>query len=225
MAHENCACVARFDGICSWILASRLSRRHPALRRLVKVVGPLQTSIPRGYSTNEAILRAVVGQMLSSKAAAAIRSRLIAKYGSAEGVFQWVASGPPPRGPGDGLSRSKRKALRAWWQYCNQGAIDPGVAWSRLSTEDLRAAVSGVYGLGHWSADMLAIFLLGRLDVWPVGDAGLDRARAVVFRRMGDRQFFRLIEGHESLVAVYLWEVLNRDLGHGFGRRTRPQPH
>lgn len=218
MDHSTCRCQAVFDGQCSWALARRLARRHRALRRLFQIVGPLQTEIPRSHSTHEAILRAVIGQMVSSQAAAAIRTRLIARHGTPEGVFRWAARGGTPRGPGGGLTLVKRKALRAWWAYCDEGADDPARVWKTLSTPDLRTAVSSLYGLGPWSADILGIFLLGRLGIWPVGDVGLERARAVVFRGVGKREFAKIIAGYESLVAVYLWEVLNRGLAPSFTR-------
>lgn len=217
--HNACQCQALFEGNCSWSLARRVARRHPTLRRLFNIVGPLQTKVPRGHSTNEAILRVIIGQMLSSKAASAIRTRLMEAHGSAEGVFRWAAKGRAPRGPGGGLSLVKRKALRAWWQYCQEGANDPAEGWRTLTNAQLRDAVSQMYGLGSWSADILGIFLMGRLGIWPVGDVGLDRARAMVFRGVGKREFFEMIDGHESLVAVYLWEVLNRDLTHHFRGR------
>jgi DNA-3-methyladenine glycosylase II len=153
--------------------------------------------------------------MVSSKAAAAIHSRLLAHHGSAEEVFRWAASGPAPKGPGGGLTRIKRKTLRAWWKYCEEGSVDPASDWKKLTREDLRKTVSGLYGLGPWTADILGIFLIGRLDIWPIGDTGLRRARAAVFGRLNDRRFFKRISGYESLVAVYLWELLNRNLeGH-----------
>lgn len=214
--HTTCQCQALFEGKCSWSLARRVARRHPTLRLLFRVVGPLQTKVPRGLSTHEAILRVIIGQMLSSKAASAIRLRLMEEHGSAEGVFRWAAKGRAPRGPGGGLSLVKRKALRAWWQYCHEGADDPAEVWRTLSNADLRDAVSQLYGLGTWSADVLGIFSMGRLGIWPVGDVGLDRARAIVFRGVGKREFSKIIAGHESLVAVYLWEVLNRDLTRHF---------
>lgn len=221
MASNACGCVAWFEGLCACRLAGRLARRDPALRTLVQVVGPIQTKIPRGYSTNEAVLRAVVGQMVSSKAASAIHSRLLARHGSAEDVFRWAASGPAPKGPGGGLTRIKRKTLRAWWRYCEEGRVDPSSHWKKLTREELRKTVSGLYGLGPWSADILGIFLMGRLDIWPIGDAGLKRARTVVFGRISDRRFFRVIDGYESLAAVYFWELLNRKLEGPFRARSR----
>jgi len=220
VSHGTCECRALFNGVCSWSLARRLARRHESLRRLFRVVGPLQTEVPRGYSTHEGILRAIVSQMVSSKAAAAIRTRLLEKHGSVEAVFRWAARGRTPTTPGGGLTLNKRKALRAWWKHCAEGARDPAVEWARLSSADLREAVSELYGLGPWSADVLGIFQMGRLDIWPVGDVGLERARAVVFRGMRNREFRRIIGGYESLVATYLWEVLNRDLLDAFSSRS-----
>ncbi|HEY6784941.1 MAG TPA: hypothetical protein VI159_08310, partial [Gemmatimonadales bacterium] len=103
--------------------------------------------------------------------------------------------------------------------YCREGADDPAEVWRALSNTELRDAVSQMYGLGSWSADVLGIFLMGRLGIWPVGDVGLDRARALVFRGVGKREFPKIIAGYESLVAVYLWEVLNRDLTGHFRNR------
>lgn len=210
-AQTRCPCVTRLGDACACELAAVLAPRHLAIRRLFDTVGTLAIQIPSRGSANDAVLRSVIGQMLSTQAARAIRRRVLGKWPSSVQVFRWACRTAATPGPLLGLSQRKRKALAAWWRYSRRR---PSVrtAWARLPTAEFRAEICSIHGLGPWTADMLGIFLLGRPDIWPSTDAGVRRASMVVFAGVGKAKLPQIIRGYESVVALYLWEVLNRRL-------------
>lgn len=69
-----------------------------------------------------------------------------------------------------------------------------------------------IWGFGRWSADMIGIFHLGRMDIWPESDAGIKKACKLVFRTDQYYKIKKHISGCETVAAIYLWELLNRNL-------------
>jgi 3-methyladenine DNA glycosylase/8-oxoguanine DNA glycosylase len=63
---------------------------------------------------------------------------------------------------------------------------------------------------------MIAIFYLGRMDVWPETDGGILRACKAVFGTDEYSQINKHIKGHETVTAVYLWELINKNLVYRF---------
>ena len=75
-----------------------------------------------------------------------------------------------------------------------------------------RLQICKMWGFGRWSADMLAIFYLGRLDVWPSTDGGIKTACKIFFNTNKEEEMKLYIKGHETIAAVYLWETINKKI-------------
>jgi DNA-3-methyladenine glycosylase II len=147
-----------------------LSRRDPVLKRLIATVGPCTLwHTPDHFA---ALVRSIVAQQISGKAARAISGRLEAAL-APDGVTPtaiMAASEETLRGAG--LSSAKTRSLRDLAEKVYTGVV-------RL--DDLHAAddesvierLIPVRGIGRWTAQMFLVFSLGRLDVLPVDDFGL----------------------------------------------------
>jgi DNA-3-methyladenine glycosylase II len=105
-----------------------------------------------------------------------------------------------------GLSQAKLRALEELARAVLEGRLD----LERLGELDDRAARSwllGFRGIGPWTADMVLLFHLDRLDVWPTGDAALRRA---VVRRFGPtidpNALGERWRPWRSLAALWLWQ-------------------
>lgn len=196
-----------------------LSARHPNLKLLVKTVGTLGYEIPIWDSVEDAVVYAVIGQMLSASVANSIIRRLTEALGSSKGVIRWASQNSDKHGPLLCVSQRKRKALAEWSAYVS---ADTKIlkSWSRLSLNAYRNEVKKIWGFGDWAADMIAIFYLGRMDVWPESDAGIKKACRVVFRKREESRIVEYVNGCESIAALYLWELLNRKLISDFENRT-----
>lgn len=114
------------------------------------------------------IMRVIIGQQVSVKAAAAIAGRVADIVGENPGPDD-LAKVDDDTLRAAGLSRPKIKYVRSLCETVNAGIL-PIEKLPDMSDEDAIAAITAVKGLGGWSAHMYLMFSLGRPDIWPVGD-------------------------------------------------------
>src|SRR5437660_405483 len=141
-----------------------LARRDPILKRLIAGVGPC--TLWHEPSRFAALVRSIISQQISTKAARAILAL------SDEGLRA------------AGLSANKARSLRDLSEKVHSGLV-PLDEIHALEDEDVIARLVPVRGIGRWTAQMFLIFSLGRLDVLPVDDLGL---------RAGVRDVYALAE-------------------------------
>ena len=123
-----------------------------------------------------ALLRAIVGQQLSTKVAAIIWGRLLERFGGRAPTPQQVLDDDPDElRAAVGLSRAKTTYLRSLAEHVLSGELDLDHV-STLSDEELITELTAVKGLGVWTAHMFLMFQLERPDVLAVGDLGVRRA-------------------------------------------------
>jgi DNA-3-methyladenine glycosylase II len=188
-----------------------LAARDPRLKRLVTLAHPIPREIPDPRPISHLAVRTIVAQLLSTAAARTISERLLAAHGSVEGVITWAMAAGDDDPPSHGLSRSKRKAIAAWGRFLGEHG-DPRERWVALDAEPLLAEIMALRGFGRWSAEMLAIFGFGHRDIWPEGDAGVQRVMRRLFPRMKGPGQRRLVAGHGTLAALSCWTVIDRGL-------------
>jgi len=139
--------------------------------------GPLPwRTRPRGFP---GLLQAIVGQQISTAAAAAIWRRLGAVEGALDPAGLLALDDQALRGAG--LSRPKVAHARALAEAFVAGRLSDRVI-ERLDDEAAVALISGVRGLGRWSAEVFLLFAHARPDVFPAGDLALQAAAQSLFR-------------------------------------------
>jgi DNA-3-methyladenine glycosylase II len=145
--------------------------RDPVLARLVALAGPI-THRPRDPDGPfGALVRAIVYQQLAGRAAHAIHGRVRAAVGDTL-TPETLSAVPDDTLRAAGLSANKLASLRDLSAEILNGGIDLRRS-SRLTDDELIAALATVRGIGRWTAEMYLIFELRRLDVWPVDDLGV----------------------------------------------------
>jgi DNA-3-methyladenine glycosylase II len=190
---------------------TRILSKHPALKKVINSVGSLGFDIPIWLSINDAVIYAVIGQMLSISASASIINRLYQEFGSSCAVLEWAQKSCYKKGPIRGVSQRKRKALRVWRLYAKNN-YGKWKKWTKMPLSEYREEICSIWGFGRWSADMIAIFHLGRMDVWPETDSGIQKSSRLVFGIDNYDTISRLISGCETVAALYLWELINKKL-------------
>jgi 3-methyladenine DNA glycosylase/8-oxoguanine DNA glycosylase len=192
-----------------------LARRDPVLRDLMRAHGPCGLSARQHTDPFKALIRAIVGQQLSTKAAATIFARFEALYDSFPTPAHVIAT-PDERLRGVGLSGQKLGYLRDLCERMVSGEL-PLQALDDLDDESVVERLTQVKGIGRWTAEMFLIFRLARPDVLPVGDLGIVKAvqRAYKLRKAptADR-LVRIGEAwrpYRSVACWYLWASLNND--------------
>ena len=190
-----------------------LARRDPILRDLMRSHGPCGLADRQHTDPFKALIRAIVGQQLSTKAAATIFARFEALFDAFPTPAQ-VTAMPDGRLRGVGLSAQKAGYLRDLCRCIEEGVLPIG-ALDRMDDEAVIETLTQVKGVGRWTAEMFLIFRLQRPDVLPVGDLGIVKAvqRAYKLRRAPtpDR-LTRIGEAwrpYRSVACWYLWASLN----------------
>ena len=193
----------------------RALSKYPPLKKLIRLIGPLDYNIPIWPSINDAVLYAVIGQMLSISASSSIIKRLHKQLGSSRNIMLWAQKNCFKKGPAIGVSQRKRKALRAWSIYAadNNGRQKH---WKNMPLDEYNNEICSIWGFGRWSADMIAIFHLGRMDIWPETDNGIKKVSRLIFGTDRYSMIKRHIAGCETVAALYFWELLNKNLASHF---------
>jgi len=185
------------------------------LRRLIDTypVDPRAWRRGRPKDAYGALLRSIIGQQLSTKAAATIYGRVIEPWGRAPAPEELLAADPETLRAA-GLSRAKVAYVRDLAAHVLDGSL-PVDTLHRLPDEEVSERLIAVKGLGRWTADMFLMFHLRRPDVLPVGDLGIRRAVERAYRLPELPTPAELTEiaepwrPHRTLACLYLWESLD----------------
>jgi DNA-3-methyladenine glycosylase II len=161
-----------------------------------------------------ALLRSIVGQQLSTKAARSIYGRLIEIFDGHAPTPRQLLEADPERIRAAGLSRSKVAYLRDLAAHVEEGTLEldrlPDLPDEAVSTQ-----LTAIKGIGQWTADMFLMFHLGRPDVLPVGDLGIRRAVQVEYRmrKLPDPKRLERVarpwRPHRTLACLFLWSSLD----------------
>ena len=157
--------------------AAHLRAADPVLAKIVDVYGPLDL-VPehrRGREHYAALVRSIVGQQLSVKAAASIYARVEAMFDDHAPTPEQILAAGTDALRGAGLSRAKVVYLRSLAEHVIDGSLELE-RLDQLPDEEVLAELVAVKGLGTWTGQMFLMFQLARPDVLPVGDLGIRRA-------------------------------------------------
>lgn len=194
--------------------AGDLRRADPVLAALIDAIGPLEEPPPHA-DHYAALVRAIVGQQLSTKAARAIHARLLERFGGRPPAPEEIlAADPDELREASGLSRAKVAFLRSLAEHVSSGELELD-RMGELPDDAVIAELTAVKGIGVWSAHMFLVFQLGRPDVLPVGDLGIRRAveRAYGLRDLPSAEELERVaepwRPHRTLACLYLWRSLD----------------
>jgi DNA-3-methyladenine glycosylase II len=183
-----------------------LIRADPDLGLILDRAGPLpwRTRAP-GFP---GLLQAIVAQMISNQAAAAIWGRLRALPGALDPAGLLLLSDESLRGAG--LSRPKVAHARILAEVFQSGKLT-AAGLEALDDAEVIALIAAIKGLGVWTAEIYLVFALQRMDVFPAGDIALAAAVADLKgleQRPGPKALRELAEAWRparSLAARLLW--------------------
>ena len=164
----------------------------------------------------EALAESIAYQQLSGKAAATIWKRVRALYPKGKRLNPALVLKTPDRKlRAAGLSRSKVAAIKDLAAKAIDGTVPSAQALAKMTDEEIIDRLITVRGIGRWTVEMLLLFDLGRPDVWPIHDYGVQKGFAKTFGRRKlpkPKQLMKLGEKfrpHRSVAAWYFWRALD----------------
>lgn len=193
-----------------------LAATDPRLAALIARARPYDVAAQPLVRPFHALAESIAYQQLSGKAAATIFGRVRALYPGRKWLDpKLVLATPDEKLRGCGLSGGKTAALKDLAAKALDGTVPSGRMLARMKDEEIIERLTAVRGIGRWTVEMLLIFELGRLDVWPVADYGVQKGFAKTFGRKKlptTKQFARIGEKwrpYRSVAAWYFWRALD----------------
>ncbi len=200
--------------------AKALASADPVMAALIERIGEidLETRLRRRSEERPpdaygALLRAIVGQQLSTKAARTIYLRVLDVFDGATPTPEQLLEASEEELRGAGLSGRKVEYLRDLASHVLSGELELD-ALDQLPDEEAIEEIVAVRGLGRWTAEMFLLFHLERPDVLSGGDLGIRKAVQVEYELEEMPAPERVLEigepwrPHRSLASLYLWESL-----------------
>jgi 3-methyladenine DNA glycosylase/8-oxoguanine DNA glycosylase len=195
-----------------------LKRVDPILAGVIESVGPCRIRVSPEGTHFQALTRSIVFQQLSGKAAATILSRVTALFPGATPTPEAVQATSDEQLRAAGLSRQKISYLRDLSSKVASGAL-PLDAVETMDDDDLIDHLVQVKGIGRWTAQMFLMFRLGRRNVLPELDLGIQNAirRAYRMRKRPTPKQVKRVGAkwapHSTVACWYLWRSLDNGDG------------
>jgi DNA-3-methyladenine glycosylase II len=197
-----------------------LAASDPKMAALIERMGEIdiatrlrRRSEERPADAYGALLRAIVGQQLSTKAARTIYGRVLELFDGATPSPEQLLEASEEELRACGLSGRKVEYVRDLASHVLSGELELD-RLGELADEEAVAEIVAVRGLGQWTAEMFLIFHLERPDVLSGGDLGIRKAVQIEYGLEEMPPPARVLEigeawrPHRSLASLYLWESL-----------------
>src|SRR5712671_1665888 len=200
------------------VAVAHLKKVDPVMAQVIEKVGKYKGWPSSGGTHFDAVARSIVFQQLAGKAAGTIHGRFQGLYGGRTPLPAELATTSDEQLRSIGLSRQKSAYLKDLGSRVTAGEL-PIETLHELSDEEIITALTQVKGIGRWTAQMFLMFRLGRLDVLPELDLGIQNAihRAYGLRkRPTPKDVLRIgakWRPYASVASWYLWRSLENGDG------------
>jgi DNA-3-methyladenine glycosylase II len=193
-----------------------LSAVDKTLAAHIKAIGPCSLEPKRSRTPFYSLAQSIAYQQLTGKAAETIWGRVVASQGGVQKVTPAnILSTSPDVLRSAGLSHAKVASLLDLADHAQRRIIPGWAALEKLDDEEIIERISSVRGIGPWTVQMMLIFSLGRLDVLPATDYGVQKGFSVVYRKKELPKPKELIayaerwKPYRSIASWYMWRALD----------------
>ena len=195
---------------------ARLRRVDRQLARVIKQAGPFTHRPQKMQSPFQSLLRAIVSQQLSGKAAESIFRRVSELYPARSALKpEAVLKTPDQKLRAAGLSRAKVLAVKDLSAKVLEGAVPTLAKLKKMDDEEIVSRLIEVRGVGRWTVEMMLMFRLGRPDVLPATDFGVRKGFMLTYgtRNMPTPKALlehgQLWRPFRSVASWYLWRAVD----------------
>jgi len=190
-----------------------LRGRCDRLRQFIDTHGALELTVRREHDLFNALSRAIVYQQLSGKAAGTIHGRFAGLFAGEIPEAGQAGALSMEQLRSVGLSRNKALAIQDLAEKTLDGSLASMRRMARMDDGQLIENLCTVRGVGPWTAQMLLIFNLGRPDVMPATDLGVQKGVQAVYRMRAlpsPEQVLRKtrhLSPYRSAASWYFWRA------------------
>src|SRR5579863_2121758 len=209
---------------------AHLAGRDPCLAKLIEELEPFEPEIDHAQSPYEALMEAIAYQSISGKAAATIFGRIkaLSTSGGVPTPHEMLKFGKRQLRKA-GLSGAKILSMKDLAQKTIDGIVPTHDEALKLSDEELVERLDSVRGIGRWTVEMFLIFRLGRPDVLPIHDLGVQKGWSVAYgKRHKPRpkeleKFGERWRPYRTVASWYMWRAFER-AGYAATNKIKPAP-
>jgi len=181
---------------------------YPALVEFIQQTGPVTLDDRYDPEPWPALVRVILGQQVSTKAAAAIWQKVLS---ATKGQFESTFLDSPERLEGCGLSRAKTRTLTELLAAKRAGTLDlPALA--HQPHEIRLSELTPYWGIGPWSVEMWSLFHCRDPDIWSPGDLALKKGAAGFAAGSDPAALIQAARPYRSYLALYCWRAANANL-------------
>ena len=190
----------------------KLSSEHcKPLEAIIKSNGVISIDIPEDLELFDCLAQTVCEQQLSYKAAKNIWSKVkLSSQKRKLALIDYFDSKYINSIRKDGLSKNKIKSIIG----AKKAILEKKITLEKLSAMDeqeYRQCITNLWGFGDWSAEMIAIFYLGRTNIWSEKDLILNKGINEICSESNitPDELLKLIDPYQSFLALHIWR--NKD--------------
>ena len=197
-------------------LALKYLSRDKDLKTLIDHFGVITLKRRRNYF--KSLLRSIIHQQLSGKAAKTIENRFLELYnGNRYPTPEEVLKTPAEAIQNVGISRMKTEYIRGLAKIIDDGDIRLEKL-SELSNDEVGNVLKEVKGIGQWTVDMFLIFSLNRPDIFPLNDLGIQKGLMLLLGRQKILSQESMLshskkwKPYRTLASLYLWKIVDEGM-------------
>ncbi len=200
----------------------------PCIARLVNEHAPFEPQIDHSQSPYEALLEAIAYQSISGKAAATIYARVkaLSAAGGPPSPYEMLKLRKPALRKA-GLSSAKIRAMKDLAQKTLDGTVPTHDEALKLTNDELVERLVSVRGIGAWTVEMFLIFRLGRPDVLPIHDLGVQKGWSVAYGKKHKPRPKELLafgerwRPYRTVASWYMWRAFEK-AGYAITNKIKP---
>jgi DNA-3-methyladenine glycosylase II len=190
-----------------------LIAKHKHFAKVIPNHEPFPIAAKGSKDPYRSLMRAIVFQQLSGKAATTIFNRVLALFPAPFPEPHMVLDIEDEKLRGAGLSRQKIAAIRDLAAKRIEGVVPHARAMTHLPDEEIIERLVSVRGVGRWTVEMYLIFTLCRPDVLPVDDLGVRKGAEKLYKRTFTPKelaaFGERWAPHRTAAAWHFWRVMD----------------
>ena len=191
-----------------------LAGTDAALGRVIARVGPAELEPSPDFDPFHALVRSICHQQLHGKAAETILGRVNARFGDGQAAdIKKLRRARLDTMRKCGLSEAKALAIKDLAAKCLDGTVPPVGELHAMGDDEIVERVTQVRGIGRWTVEMMLMFRMGRLDVFPVDDFGVRKGFSML-RKLPEQISAKQLMPHgepwkpyRTVASWYLWRV------------------
>lgn len=196
--------------------ALKVLKSDPRMARLMKRYG--RPDLTRYHKMSRtlfaSLVRSIVYQQVSGHAARAIHARVVALFPGGKPTPEQLLKIRAPQLRKAGLSVQKIAYVKDLAKKCLDGTIDEK-QFAQMSSQEIIEHLVAVKGIGEWTAQMMLIFKLYRLDILPVGDLAIRKGFQKIYglKKEPDRKTMERLatpwRAYATVASWYLWRAMD----------------